>query len=59
MAATLVCPVQDLERLADAFSFLATNPVQSAYLSVFARVLAVRRERDLHLAEVDIPEAPK
>jgi hypothetical protein len=31
--------------------------VQSEYLSVFARVLAVRRERDLHLLEVDIPEA--
>jgi hypothetical protein len=56
-AATLVCPAQNLERLAGAFNFLATNPVQSGYLSVFARVQAVRRERDLHLVEVDIPEA--
>jgi len=56
-AATLVCPVQDPERLAEAFNFLATNPVQSSYLSVFARVQAVRRERFLHVVEVDIPEA--
>lgn len=56
-AATLVCPVQDVVRLAEAFNFLATNPVQSSYLSVFARVQAVRRERDLHLVEIDIPEA--
>ena len=56
-AATLVCLVQDLERLAEAFNFLATNPVQSGYLSVFARVQAVRRERDQHLVDVDIPEA--
>ena len=56
-AATLVCLVQDLERLAEAFNFFATNPVQSGYLSVFARVQAVRRERDQHLVDVDIPEA--
>lgn len=56
-AATLVCSVRDLERLAEAFNFLATNPVQSGYLSVFARMQAVRRERDVYLVEVDIPEA--
>lgn len=56
-AATLVCPVQELERLAGAFNFLATNPVQTGYLSVFARVQAVRRMQDQHLVEVDIPEA--
>jgi hypothetical protein len=56
-AATLVCPVQELERLAGAFNFLATNPVQTGYLSVFARVQAVRRAKDQHLVEVDIPEA--
>jgi hypothetical protein len=56
-AASLVCPVQEAERLADAFNFLATNPVQTGYLSVFARVQAARRAQDLHLIEVDIPEA--
>jgi hypothetical protein len=56
-AATLVCPVQDAEPLAQAFNFLATNPVQTGYLSVFARVQAARRVQDQHLIEVDIPEA--
>ena len=56
-SATLICPVQELERIAEAFNFLATNPVQSGYLSVFARVQAVRRVQNQHLVEVDIPEA--
>ncbi len=56
-AVTLVCPVKEVERVAGAFNFLATNPVQTGYLSVFARVHAMRRVQDQHLVEVDIPEA--
>ncbi|MGW9946518.1 hypothetical protein J2W92_001855 [Rhizobium leguminosarum] len=56
-AATLVCPMTASPLLADALSFLATNPVQSAYLSVFARVQAVRRvEGDFHV-DLDVAEA--
>jgi hypothetical protein len=43
--------------MADALSFLATNPVQTDYLSVFARVNAVRRVRDLYQIDVDVAEA--
>lgn len=56
-AATLVCPMNEADRLSDAFSFLATNPVQSDYLSVFARVQAVRRVEDTLAVDVDIAEA--
>ena len=42
-AATLVCPTARAGRLAEALNFFATNPVQSDYLSVFARINAVRR----------------
>lgn len=56
-AATLVCNMPEASRLADALSFLATNPVQTAYLSVFARVQAVRRvENRLHV-DLDVAEA--
>ncbi|NYT32071.1 protein DpdJ [Rhizobium sp. WYCCWR 11128] len=55
--ATLVCPIAALPRLADALSFLATNPVQSAYLSVFARVRAVRRVENAFHVDVDVAEA--
>ena len=44
-------------RLADALSFLATNPVQSAYLSVFARVQAVRRVEAAFHVDLDVAEA--
>jgi hypothetical protein len=44
-------------RLAEAFNFLATNPVQTGYLSVFARVQAVRRSGSAYLVDVDIAEA--
>jgi superfamily II DNA or RNA helicase len=56
-AATLVCPMDEASRLADAFSFLATNPVQSDYLSVYARVQALRRVEDAFAVDVDIAEA--
>jgi superfamily II DNA or RNA helicase len=56
-AATLSCPMNQPERLADAFNFLATNPVQTGYLSVFGRVQAVRRVGVLYHADVDIAEA--
>lgn len=56
-AATLICPMTMMPLLADALSFLATNPVQTVYLSVFARVQAVRRvEHVLHI-DVDVAEA--
>ena len=56
-ATTLICPMAETDRLADAFSFLATNPVQSDYLSVYARVQAVRRVEGMLAVDVDIAEA--
>jgi len=56
-SATLTCPINQAGRLADAFSFLATNPVQTSYLSVFARVQAVRRSGSAYHVDVDIAEA--
>jgi hypothetical protein len=56
-AVTLGCPTLEAFHAADAFAFLATNPVQSDYLSVFARVQSVRRvQGDLRM-EVDVAEA--
>jgi hypothetical protein len=54
---TLKCPIEAPDRLADAFAFLATNPVQTDYLSVFARAQAVRRVADYLEVDVDIAEA--
>lgn len=56
-AATLVCPMAAASLLADALSFLATNPVQTVYLSVFARVQAVRRVENVFHVDVDVAEA--
>lgn len=56
-AATLVCPMAESARLADALNFLATNPVQSDYLSIYARIQAVRRVNDVYAVDVDIAEA--
>lgn len=56
-AATLVCPMTSASELADAFSFLATNPVPSDYLSVYARVQAVRRVENMLAVDLDIAEA--
>jgi hypothetical protein len=56
-AATLVCPMAAASLLADALSFLATNPVQLAYLSVFARVQAVRRVENVLHVDLDVAEA--
>ncbi|MCB1466245.1 MAG: hypothetical protein KDK08_03655 [Rhizobiaceae bacterium] len=56
-AATLVCPMAAATLLADALVFLATNPVQTGYLSVFSRVQAVRRVEDVFHIDVDIAEA--
>lgn len=56
-AATLVCPIEAVSLLADALNFLATNPVQTVYLSVFARVQAVRRVENVFHVDVDVAEA--
>lgn len=56
-AATLVCPMAMASLLADALSFLATNPVQTVYLSVFVRVQAVRRVENFLHVDVDVAEA--
>lgn len=55
-AVTLVCPVTAAERLANGLAFLATNPVRTDYLSVFARVQAVRRIADTVEIDVDVAE---
>lgn len=56
-AATLICRMASAASLADALSFLAANPVQTAYLSVFSRVQAVRRIENVFHVDVDIAEA--
>jgi superfamily II DNA or RNA helicase len=56
-AATLTCPMSAASDLADAFSFMATNPVQSEYLSVYARVQAIRRVEESFEIDLDIAEA--
>ncbi|MBZ9954289.1 protein DpdJ [Mesorhizobium sp. BR1-1-15] len=56
-AATLMCRMSAAPLLADALSFLATNPVQTVYLSVFARVQAVRRVENVFHVDVDVAEA--
>ena len=56
-AATLVCPMAAAPLLANALSFLATNPVQTVYLSVFARVQAVRRVENVFHVDIDVAEA--
>lgn len=56
-AVTLICSIYQSELVADALSFLATNPVQSQYLSVFARTQAIRRVGDQFEVDVDIAEA--
>lgn len=56
-AATLTCKLARSDQLADALTFLATNPVESDYLSVFARTQAIRRVGDRLEADVDIAEA--
>lgn len=56
-AATLTCPMTAASDLADAFSFLATNPVLSDYLTVYARVQAVRRVEGELEVDLDIAEA--
>jgi hypothetical protein len=54
---TLVCPTTHRKMLSKALNFFATNPIPCDYLSVFARLDAMRRvrgdlEADLELAEV-------
>lgn len=56
-AATLTCPMSAASDLADAFSFLATNPVRSEYLSVYARVQAIRRVEESFEIDLNIAEA--
>jgi hypothetical protein len=55
--ATLVCRIEDRRRLAEALTFLATNPVESDYLAVFARVDGLRRVREFYEVDVEIAEA--
>jgi superfamily II DNA or RNA helicase len=56
-AITLVCRVDERRRLAEALTFLATNPVESDYLAVFARIDGLRRVRDVYEADIEIAEA--
>jgi hypothetical protein len=56
-AATLICALSRSDQLADALIFLATNPVESDYLSVFARTQAIRRVGNRLEADIDIAEA--
>ena len=53
---TLVCPLHEGKRLAEALRFFATNPVESDYLSVYARIYALRRVHDYFEADIEIEE---
>ncbi|MBV9510099.1 MAG: hypothetical protein JO303_07450, partial [Caulobacteraceae bacterium] len=54
---TLVCPVAPAGLLADALTFFATNPVQSDYLVVYARIESLRRVDERYEANLEIAEA--
>jgi len=56
-AVTLRAPANATAAMAQAINFFATNPVQSDYLSVYARVEGLRREGDVLFADLDIAEA--
>lgn len=56
-AVTLSAPSAATSDMAQAINFFATNPVQSDYLSVYARVEGMRREGDRLFADLDIAEA--
>lgn len=53
---TLICPAERAALLGEALNFLATNPVVSDYLSIFARLGTLRRVRDTYEAEVELAE---
>ena len=53
----LTCPINEPSRISEAMAFLAVNPVDTGYLSVFARATAVKRANDLLLLEVEVAEA--
>lgn len=55
----LTCPLKNSNKLASALRFFATNPVESDYLSVFARIDAVRRVNDLLEVDLSIDEVPQ
>jgi hypothetical protein len=55
-AVTLISPTERADLLASALNFLATNPVISDYLSVFARLGTLRRVRDTYEADVELAE---
>ncbi len=54
--ATLVCPVAFADRIAEALNFVATNPVQTEYFSVFARINALRRVGEAYEVDLEIAE---
>ena len=53
---TVCCQLSNSSKLAMALRFFATNPVESDYLSVFARVDAVRRIDDMLEIDLTISE---
>jgi hypothetical protein len=53
---TLVCQCARASLLADALNFLATNPVVSDYLSVFARLGTLRRVGETYEADIELAE---
>jgi hypothetical protein len=56
-AVSLSCPVDQGDLMAQALGFLATNPVHTDYLSVFARVQSIRRSVECYYLDLDIAEA--
>jgi hypothetical protein len=56
---TLVCPITDREKLSVVLNFFATNPVTSEYLSVFARLVGIRRVNEELETVLEIAEGPR
>jgi hypothetical protein len=54
--ATLSAPSAQRQMLADALQFFAVNPVESGYLSVYARVAAYRQIEDRVEADLEVEE---
>jgi len=53
---TLECPISKQELMTAAFNFFGSNPVESEYLSVYARPHAIRRVGNQVETDLEIPE---
>lgn len=54
---TLTCPEVERARLASALNALVTNPVESDYLRVYARLQGIRQTQSMIEADIELVEA--